>query len=165
MRWLVSIFATEVSKTMWAAGDPSVALRYDDASPKRATIRAMTKQHPLAQTYESLRRILLPYAKTAIVDAGKPGHYRLSSRTLSDRAGRPLFVAAVQIGKRYVSFHLMPVYTCPDLVDGLSPTLRKRMQGQACFNFTTIGPAHVKELAALTKKGMVRFGRVKLPWS
>ncbi len=32
-----------------------------------------------------------------------------------------------------------------------SPELKKRMQGKACFNFTTIGPALFRELAALTR--------------
>jgi hypothetical protein len=84
---------------------------------------------------------------------------------MKDRIGRPMFVAAAQIKKNYVSFHLMPVYGCPELLEGLSPALRKRMQGKSCFNFTTIDPAHVTELTALTKKGFERFKNVKLPWS
>ena len=39
------------------------------------------------------------------------------------------------------------------------------MQGKSCFNFTTIEPAHVKELSALTKKGLARIKNVKLPWA
>jgi hypothetical protein len=31
------------------------------------------------------------------------------------------------------------------------------MQGKSCFNFTAIDPAHVKELAAITKKGFTGF--------
>jgi hypothetical protein len=38
------------------------------------------------------------------------------------------------------------------------------MQGKACFNFTTIEPAHVKELSALTKRGLARMKTLKLPW-
>lgn len=65
----------------------------------------------------------------------------------------------------HVSFHLMPVYACPDLLKGLSTSLKKRMQGKSCFNFTTIEPAHVKELAALTKTGIARFKTGELPWA
>ena len=82
-----------------------------------------------------------------------------------DRSGRPLFVAAVQIKKSYVSFHLMPVYVNPALRDTLSPALRKRMQGKACFNFVTIEPADARELAALTKKGIAGFKNLDLPWA
>jgi len=39
----------------------------------------------------------------------KPGDYQLGSRQLTDRIGRPLWAAAVQIKKNYVSYHLMPV--------------------------------------------------------
>jgi hypothetical protein len=34
------------------------------------------------------------------------------------------------------------------LRNSMSPSLEKRMQGKSCFNFTTIEPAQLKELAA-----------------
>ena len=63
----------------------------------------------------------------------------------------------MKIGKGYVSYHFMPVYMFPQLRDRLSPKLRARMQGKSCFNFTAIEPAHVKELATLTKSGFGGF--------
>jgi len=63
----------------------------------------------------------------------------------------------VQIKKNYVSYHLMPVYAFPDLLDGLSPELKKRMQGKSCFNFKTVDKALFKELGALTRKGYQRY--------
>jgi pyruvate dehydrogenase complex dehydrogenase (E1) component len=51
----------------------------------------------------------------------------------------------------------MPVYMYPDLLEGLSESLKKRMQGKACFNFKTIDPALLEELAALTQKGYERL--------
>lgn len=66
--------------------------------------------------------------------------------------GKPEMFAAVQIKKNYVSFHLFPVYLDPSLLDGISDTLRKRMQGKSCFNF---GPNHdipVDELSGLVAK-------------
>jgi hypothetical protein len=117
------------------------------------------------ETFATLRGILEAHAKKLSVTADKPGTYQLASPKLTDRAGRPLFAAGVKIGKSYVSYHFMPVYTCPELVAELSPALRKRMQGKACFNFKTIDAAQVKELAALTKKGLSRFEKIKVPWS
>ena len=76
---------------------------------------------------------------------------------MQDRIGRPLFVAAVQTRKNYVSYHLMPIYAAPRLARSLSPGLKKRMHGQSCFNFTTIDAAHVRELSALTKAGIEAF--------
>jgi hypothetical protein len=65
--------------------------------------------------------------------------------------GSPLWFGGVQVKKRYVSYHLMPVYLNPALLDGISPELKKRMQGKSCFNFTRVDPALFEELAALTQ--------------
>jgi hypothetical protein len=74
-------------------------------------------------------------------------------------AKRPegFYFGAVKIGKRYVSFHLMPVYVHPELLDDLSPELRKRMQGKSCFNFTRPDDALFAELARLTAAGFAQF--------
>ena len=123
----------------------------------------MPRTAAFRDTFATLRGMLATHAKRLLVQVDEPGDYQLSSPTKSDRIGRPLFLAAVQTRKNYVSFHLMPVYMCPDLVKTLSPALKRRMQGKACFNFTTIEPA--QELSALTKKGLARMKTVKLPWS
>jgi hypothetical protein len=67
------------------------------------------------------------------------------------------FFAGVRQGKRYVSFHLLPIYALPDLVANISPELRKRMQGKSCFNFTTIDEGLMGELEALTKRSFAHF--------
>ena len=125
----------------------------------------MRKAAAFSETFATLRGMLDKHARNLLVQVDKPGDYQLCSTSQTDRIGRPLFLAAVQTRKTYVSFHLMPVYMCPDLAKGLSPSLRKRMQGKACFNFTTIEPAHVRELSALTKKALARMKTVKLPWA
>ncbi len=60
---------------------------------------------------------------------------------------------AVRIRTRYVSYHLMPIYGSPALLDGISPLLRRRMQGKSCFNFTKVDDALFTELAELTGRG------------
>lgn len=57
------------------------------------------------------------------------------------------------MGKNYVSYHLMPVYMNPAMHERISPELKKRMQGKACFNFTEVDPGLFRELAALTATG------------
>ena len=47
----------------------------------------------------------------------------------------------------------MPVYLNPGLLEGMSPGLRKRMQGKSCFNFTRLDPVLLAELPALTEAG------------
>jgi hypothetical protein len=54
---------------------------------------------------------------------------------------RPLFFGAVQVKKNYVSCYLRPVYADPTLLARISDSLKKRMQGKSCFNFTPADPA------------------------
>lgn len=61
--------------------------------------------------------------------------------------------AMVKVGRRYVSYHLMCVYLEPELLEGISPELRRRMQGKSCFNFTKVDDALFDELEALTARG------------
>ena len=117
-----------------------------------------------AKTFDTLRGILKREGKKLLVTGDGPDGYQLSSRTMVDRIGRPMFVAAVQINKNYVSYHLMPVYGMPDLLKGLSPSLKKRMQGKSCFNFTTIDATQVRELTTLTRTGIRRFKNFDVPW-
>ena len=125
----------------------------------------MARAATFEATFRTLRGILEPYKRELLVQVDKPDAYELCSRTKKDRLGRPLFVAAVQVKKTYVSYHLMPVYAAPELLKGMSASLKKRMQGKACFNFTTIEPEQARELAALTKSGISAFKNVKLPWA
>jgi hypothetical protein len=51
----------------------------------------------------------------------------------------------------------MPVYSQPALLEGMSPELKKRMQGKSCFNFKKSEPELFKELNQLTKRGFETF--------
>jgi hypothetical protein len=119
----------------------------------------------LQGTFQALRAILAPHAKALLVNVDTETDYQLCSRTLKDRVGRPLFVAAVQTKKNYVSYHLMPIYADPRLQKSLSPALKKRMQGKSCFNFTSLDELLAAELAALTRRGIAAFRNVRLPWA
>jgi len=125
----------------------------------------MAKSDAFPETFRTLRGVLDKHRGRMIVVADTATDYSIASPDMVDRTGRPLFVAAVQIKKSYVSFHLMPVYVNPALRETLSPALRKRMQGKACFNFVTIEPADARELSALTKKGIAGFKNLDLPWA
>src|SRR3569832_2420852 len=66
---------------------------------------------------------------------------------------QPMWFGGVEIRKSYVSYHLMPVYARPAMLAGVSPALRKRMQGKACFNFKVADPALFDELEARAARG------------
>jgi hypothetical protein len=125
----------------------------------------MPKTDEFAETFTALRALLQRHGKRLLTTVDKPGDFQLGSPGMTDRIGRPLFVAAVQIKKRYVSFHLMPIYVNPALLASVSPALKTRMQGKACFNFTTIDADQLKELAALTRTGIDGFKNLDLPWA
>ena len=76
--------------------------------------------------------------------------------------GKDVWFGAVRTGKNYVSYHLMAVYVFPELLDGMSPELKKRMQGKSCFNFKQVDDTLLRELAKLTDQGYKRFKKEKL---
>ena len=119
----------------------------------------------LDDTFAALRHMLAAHSKRLIVTVDKPGDYQVASPTMKDRIGRPLYFAGVKTGKNYVSYHLMPLYLLPGLLKSVPPQLKKRMQGKACFNFTTVDPDVAKELSAVTKAGLAVFRNLKLPWA
>jgi hypothetical protein len=87
----------------------------------------------------------------------KPDQFELFGPPTPRSQGREVWFGAVRIGKRYVSYHLMPVYACPDLLDRVSPELKRRMQGKSCFNFTRLDESLFQELDILTELGYERF--------
>ena len=121
--------------------------------------------HTLSATFATLRDMLAAQSDTLIITVDKPGDFQAGLPDQLDRIGRPLFVAAVQTRKNYVSYHLMPVYAVPRLAEKLSPELKKRMQGKSCFNFTTIDAGQLRELTKLTRTGIKAFRDVELPWA
>lgn len=106
--------------------------------------------------FERLRSILVPHARTLAAHHDEPDYYYLETKQPLYK-GRPVFFAGVRKGKTYVSFHLMPIYAFPEMRRGLSPALRKRMQGKSCFNFTTVDDGLFEELAQLTATGVEGF--------
>ena len=66
-------------------------------------------------------------------------------------------VAWVQVGKAYVSYHLMGVYGNTRLRDAMSKELKARMQGKTCFNFKVVDEKLFKELDRLTAQSIAGF--------
>ncbi|MBZ5627344.1 MAG: hypothetical protein LAO06_00595 [Acidobacteriia bacterium] len=115
-----------------------------------------------AATFRELKTILEPYGDKLRAAHDKPSYYYLETHDKPYR-GRAIMFAAVRTGKAYVSFHLFPLYTCPRMTAGMSPALKKRMQGKTCFNFTAPDPTLFAELKKLTAEGFKLFKDIKLP--
>jgi len=106
--------------------------------------------------FEKLKPILQPYSQKLIVKADTVDNFSLDG-AYSQKWKKELFFGATQVRKNYVSFYLMPVYMYPDLLENVSPELKKHMQGKSCFNFKKIEPALFDELTQLTRQAYERF--------
>jgi hypothetical protein len=112
-----------------------------------------------------LRAILQKHANKFSVADDTAGCFRLQApigpatlKAWGGKVKRPIIpVAWVEIGKAYVSFHLMGLYGNTKLTGSMSKTLQARMQGKTCFNFKTLDAALVKELEKVTAKGLAAF--------
>jgi hypothetical protein len=136
-----------------------------------AAKKRVAKKKPVARTtarpkadfdavHARLLAILKKYERKPLASKESyAGGYCLIGPPNEASKGRDVWFAGLKIGKAYVSYHLMTVYMFPDLLKGLSPALKKRMQGKSCFNFTAVDEALFKELAQLTAAGYERFRR------
>ena len=116
----------------------------------------MAKKQLHDLVFQRLRKSLKRHERRLSVQTDSPTNFYLNSRK-ADAKGKPLFFGAVQLRKSYVSYHLFPVYLFPDLLDDISPELRKKMQGKSCFNFKQIDEDLFAELDALTKNSLLRL--------
>ena len=116
----------------------------------------MTSKNDFSSVFEQLKGILKPYAEKLTLKVDTSDTYYIDG-PYSERWKKQLFFASAQVKKNYVSFYLMPVYMYPDLLNDISPELRKRMQGKSCFNFKRVEPGLFQELSDLTQKSVERF--------
>lgn len=116
----------------------------------------MAKAADFPAVFQALRALLALHAGRLLVKTDTADTYYLDTAIIQPNK-TPLFFGAVQIKKNYVSFHLFPVYVFSELLESISPELRKRMQGKSCFNFTAVDEPLLEELGRLTDTGMRRF--------
>lgn len=116
----------------------------------------MPTPEQLDEVFTHLRPLLVAHRARLVELEDEPDSYALGVRRLREDGYRVWF-GAVKVGKRYVSYHLMPVYVHPELLDDVSPALRKRMQGKSCFSFTRVDEELFAELDALTRWGLAAF--------
>lgn len=121
----------------------------------------MAEKPDFQTTFEQLKGILQEFEPRLDVQTDGPGHYYLNA-AYSEKFKRVMFFGAVEIKKNYVSYYLMPVYIFPELLEGISESLKKRMHGKSCFNFKTIDGQALAELSQLTRRGFEKFDQERL---
>ena len=106
----------------------------------------------LPEVHERLKAILGSHRGALAVTADGPAGMTLEVPGLE---GKPWgYVAGTRLGKRYVSYYLMPVYANPALEASISPALTRRRQGKSCFNFAAIDESLFAELGELTARAI-----------
>ena len=97
----------------------------------------MTDFQPL---FAELRQVMLDAAPQMIVNKDDARTLDLIAGYAHPRKpGAPIWFGAVRIGKAYVSYHLMPIYTEPALAAAVPDGLKKRMQGKSCSQLQDAG--------------------------
>lgn len=116
----------------------------------------MPSNREFQAVFEKLRDILKKYEPRLVVLHDQPGDYYLNT-PYCEKFKKEVCFGAASIKKNYVSYYFMPIYGCPEMERGLSPGLKARMQGKACFNFKEVDRDLFQELAQLTQAGFDRF--------
>lgn len=107
--------------------------------------------------FSRIRAGFAVHAERCVVLHDEADRYFLGSHEVRAKDGYRTLFGGVEIGKTYVSAHLMPLYIHPDMRDAMSPNLRRRMQGKSCFNFTRVDDGLFDELDHLVAAGLRRF--------
>jgi hypothetical protein len=116
-----------------------------------------------AEVFTRLRAILEKHAARFTVTSDTNSRYCLEGpigpATLLAWGGKAkrsqIPVAWVEIGKSFVSFHLMAVD--PVLRGAMSIELEKHMHGKTCFHFTAVDESLFRELEQITAQGIAAF--------
>jgi hypothetical protein len=101
----------------------------------------------------ALRDLLLAHKDALAVVHDTDTHF-YANCNVADSKGKPQFFGAVKVSANRHALHFMPVYDFPELLAGLSPALKKHMQGKSCFNFDVLDPALLQELQKLIEQGV-----------
>ena len=110
--------------------------------------------------FDALRGVLRAQSKGMKVEVDSAKTYYVNTNEPHPSGKGLIFFAAVKINASYVSYHLMPLYIEPALRKSVSPALKRHLHGKACFNFKTIEPAVLMDLAAITKLGASCFKKL-----
>jgi len=113
-------------------------------------------ENKLDDVYGALRVVMLRHADSLVVATDSATQLSIEASEPEEN-GKTFWYGGVHLKKNYVSYHLMPVYENPALLDDISPRLRARMQGKACFNFKTIDDELFAQLDVLTGVGFRDF--------
>jgi hypothetical protein len=120
----------------------------------------------LEALFDLIRPMFAAHAEAAVAKCDKSDAYYLDTHQVRAKDGYRTAFGGVEIKKNYVSAHVFPVYTDPQLLEAISEPLRKRMQGKSCFNFKKMDEPLLTELKGLIDTGAELYkeqGRLSQP--
>jgi hypothetical protein len=109
-------------------------------------------ERDLQGTFRVLKGLLAHYAPRLHASEDSETLYMLECGYVPEMK-RSMAFAGVQIRRSFVSFHLLPIYSHPELLSGISDALRKRLAGRTSFNFVRPERDLLVELSALADRG------------
>lgn len=118
---------------------------------------APTSGQPLsmAQIYETLAALLVPYARKMESEMHPKIGFCLKAKNA--RTGRESHFGAVQAVPDGVAYHLFSLYGHPELLDGLSAELFNRLRSKTHFHFESLEGGALAELSQLTQRAFECF--------
>jgi hypothetical protein len=127
----------------------------------------MPKQD-LRQIWNELQTLLATYDKrleaTPLVwksktVAKKPAYHLYGKKlvAIGRRPAQPTYFAGIIQQKHFVGLYIMPIYSHPRLLAGISPELKRMVKGKSCVNVDRLTPALKKELRSLLKAGYALY--------
>lgn len=139
-----------------AAVEPPEEKRAPARRPASRRTRAK-KRTSLAQLFEALAAILVPYALLFESEMHPRMGYCLRA-TYGERPAKEVYFGGVKLEQDHVSYHLFLLYSYPELEQALSPALRQRQEGKTSFLIERgADGAIVRELGSLTRACYERF--------
>lgn len=109
------------------------------------------------EIFDTIREFYIAHADACVVQSDEATSYYLGTHQVREKDGYRTGFGGVEIKKNYVAAHIMPVYVYPEMLDKISPELKKRMQGKSCFNFKKADAELFGELSELIDAGVARF--------
>ena len=106
--------------------------------------------------FRTLKGILGVYSKTLDCTDDSEDTYNLYTKHLMKNK-KPLYFGGVKINKAFVSYHLMPLYVYPELINTINGELKKLLKGKSCFNIKSLDDEILNELISLIETCYTKY--------
>lgn len=102
--------------------------------------------------FETLKALMLAAAPDMAVAQASDCCLTVKTRWIEARTGEPAWFGWIAIKASYVAYHLLPLYTLPELNALVPASLERKRQGKTCFAFRSVDDALLEDLRILTER-------------